>query len=184
MRAFLSINLTPEGRGAIGALQQSLRADAEGVRFTRPESCHLTLKFLGEIEPETEAALVKTLPAVAAAFSPFEIELKGVGQFPPRGPLAVLWVGVERGAAALTALESAIREALDAAGVSYDGKKPFTPHLTIGRGQRGRNAYLRRKESHSVSVTRMTADAFYLMESRLDPTGAIYTERAKFSLTG
>ena len=183
MRAFLSIHLNEIVQKQVEELQSQLTPELPGVKWTRPANCHLTLKFFGDIDAATEEAIVSCLPAAFESFSPFEIDFKGVGQFPPRGALSVLWVGVNRGAAALTALESAAKEALVEAGVSFD-KKPFKPHLTIARAPRSRKVYLRsQKQYESLVVASMQVKNVSLTQSVLDPKGAIYTERKRFELT-
>ncbi len=183
MRAFLSIHLNEIVQTRVEELQSQLAPDLPGAKWTRPANCHLTLKFFGAIDAAAEGAIVRCLPGALETFAPFEIELKGVGRFPPRGALSVLWVGVNRGAAVLAAIESAASEALTEAGVSFD-KKPFKPHLTIARAPRGRKVYLRsHKQFESLVVATMQVNCVSLMQSVLDPKGAIYTERKRFELT-
>ena len=181
MRAFLSIHLSEIVQTRVEQLQSQLAAELPGVRWTRPANCHLTLKFFGDIDSSIENAIAARLPALVEQFSPFTVEFKGVGQFPPRGPLSVLWVGVDCGAAALVALENAVREALDVASIKFDAK-PFKPHLTIGRAPHGRKIYLRSQQKYAAwSVGTMNIDGISLMQSVLDPHGAIYTERQRFA---
>ncbi|MDP8243492.1 MAG: RNA 2',3'-cyclic phosphodiesterase [Candidatus Hinthialibacter antarcticus] len=180
MRAFLSIHLSESVQNQVGRLQNQLAPELPGIRWTRPANCHLTLKFLGDIEPATETAIANCLPGVAMQFSPFTVEFKGVGQFPPRGALSVLWIGVEQGGAALLALEAAVREGLRDADVEFDAQS-FVPHLTIARAPRGRKIFLRSpKRFESFSLATMTVSCVSLMQSVLDPKGAIYTERVRF----
>lgn len=180
MRAFLSIPLTENIQTQVEQLQAQLSGELPGVRWTRPSNCHLTLKFFGDIGPEVEAAINHCLPAAVKQFSPFTLEFKGAGQFPPRGALSVLWIGAGQGRAVITALEAAVREALRDAGVSFDGK-PFKPHLTIARAPRGRKIFLRSPgRFESLSLGTMKVEGLSLMQSVLDPKGAIYTERARF----
>ena len=91
MRVFWAIPL-PD------ALRRELHGIAVGVnglRAQKPETIHLTLRFLGEIEdprPVVEAA-----QAVAARHEPFTLAMRGLGVFPhPRAP-RVFWVGAGRG---------------------------------------------------------------------------------------
>jgi len=184
MRAFISINLTDSLHEAIGRLQKRLEPEAPGVRWTRPQNCHLTLKFLDEID-ESQVEIIKyRLHAVARLLPPFSFELRGVGQFPRKGPLSVLWVGVSEGAERMTSLETIIGAALQDGDIPYD-MKPFSPHLTIGRGKKpGPPCRIDYRKYANVSLGAMEVDAFYLMESVLDPQGAIYTPRARFSLEG
>ncbi|MEW6234156.1 MAG: RNA 2',3'-cyclic phosphodiesterase [Candidatus Omnitrophota bacterium] len=182
MRAFISINLTDSLHEAIGRFQKQLDPEAPGVRWIRPQNCHLTLKFLGEMAESQVEIIERSLLPIAHSFRPFSFEMGGAGQFPKQGPLSVLWVGIRKGSEIIASLENAIRAALEEAKISFD-KKPFSPHLTIGRGKNtGRPSRIDYRKYENVSLGVMEADAFYLMESVLDPQGAIYTPRGRFPL--
>ncbi|MBN2326164.1 MAG: RNA 2',3'-cyclic phosphodiesterase [Candidatus Omnitrophica bacterium] len=182
MRAFLSIPLTDELHQSIETLQRRLDEDARGVRWTRAQNCHLTLKFFGDVSPSVAEKIVEALAVVGPQFDPFSIQLKGIGQFPPRGPLSVLWVGVQAGEAPLRALEQSIHEALQSAEISFD-RKSFSPHLTIGRARRGDNSFLRNSSEHKqLDLGSLRVGEFCLMESVLQPGGPIYTVKRRFAL--
>ncbi len=182
MRAFLSINLTDPIHQAITKLQSQLNHEVKNIRWTKPQNCHLTLKFFGDVEESFVEELSHQLAPVANESYPFEIELGGIGQFPPRGPLSVLWVGVLTNTDPLMELEKAIRTKLIESKVKFD-KKPFSPHLTIGRGKRTYSLSPKTYNHYrQFSLGILPVDSFHLMESRLDPQGAIYNERIRFRL--
>ncbi|MBD3266050.1 RNA 2',3'-cyclic phosphodiesterase, partial [bacterium] len=166
MRTFLSINLTPAIHGQIQDLQESLRAYTRDIRWTRPENCHLTLKFLGEFPEEHLPKLGEILDPVAAQFSPFSIKLGSLGTFPPKGPISILWLGVSEGDALVKSLEMEIQQALTQAGISFDKKKSFLPHLTIGRAKKEKRVYLNlKKNPPRFAMDPLLVDAFYTMQS-------------------
>ncbi len=182
MRAFISINLTDELHQAIDQIQLRLNRDARGIRWTRAENCHLTLKFLGDVSEEVAQSLIKELEPVGSSFDPFHLELGSIGQFPPHGPLSVLWVGTVHGEAPLRALEQAIHQRLVNAAVPFD-RKPFSPHLTIGRARKGDRPFLANaKEYENMHLGSLQVREFCLMESLLQPSGPVYTVRARFPL--
>lgn len=183
MRAFISINLSDALHRAIRELHDRLDGEVRGIRWIPAENCHLTLKFLGDTPEPLVQTIAEELRPIGSAFDPFPIELGGIGQFPPRGPLSVLWVGLKSGEAVLRALEQSIQQVLDNAKVSFD-RKPFSPHLTIGRPRRGEQPFLRATARQPVSLGAMQVDAFCLMESVLQPSGPIYTVRHRFPLGG
>lgn len=51
MRTFIAIPLSSEARAQLEELQTRLRSFRADVRWTAVSSIHLTLKFLGEIDP-------------------------------------------------------------------------------------------------------------------------------------
>lgn len=183
MRAFLSINLSGAIHNGIEAIQRKLRPEHRGIRWTAPERCHLTLKFLGDITEAQAGVLGEALRPAAEAAAPFALELRGMGAFPAKGPCSVVWIGASGGAAALTMLEMEVRRALEENGTPFDGK-PFAPHVTIGRARRDSRVFFPAKRYETLAAGRMTVEAFHLMESILEPGGARHIERARFELGG
>lgn len=182
MRAFISINLNSVIFDQIAGLQKNLGRIVYGIRWTKPENCHLTLKFLGEYPEENLSVLGKVLDPAAEKFSAFPLELGTIGYFPPKGSLSILWLGVKKGDSALLALEHEIDQALQKAAIPFD-HKGFVPHLTIGRAQRGQHVYLNTKTLPPDSLFDiLTVDAFYVMQSVLKPEGPVYTPRLRFPL--
>jgi len=124
-RLFVAIAMPEDVAGALERLCNGL----PDARWTDPDDFHLTLRFIGEVDPETFYEIGETLAGVM--LPPFELQLKGLGQFPPRGPLRNLWVGVEPNEG-LDRLRRRIERVVTAAGVPPDGRK-FIPHVTIAR---------------------------------------------------
>ena len=100
------------------------------MRWTEPEQFHLTLRFIGEVEQGTFYEIGEALAGVS--HPPFELALKGLGQFPPRGAPHTLWVGVEDPAGASPSLRRRIERVLAEVGVAPERRK-FAPHVTLGR---------------------------------------------------
>jgi 2'-5' RNA ligase len=182
MRAFLSINLTSELHRAVEELQSRLEPSISGIRWTKPENVHLTLKFFGDIVAQDVDTIVSCLNPITAEFSAFPVEFSGVGRFPEKGVLSILWIGSQRGKIELIAIEQAIRESLIRAKCSFD-KKSFIPHLTIGRAMRNQKPHIHQWEKHkNITLGEMTVDSFCLMESQLTPSGPVYSVVHRFEL--
>jgi RNA 2',3'-cyclic 3'-phosphodiesterase len=123
-----------------------------------PERWHLTLAFLGEV-PDP-AALAPGLGAVCAGTAPLGLRLAGSGAFGRGGPV---WVGVEGDRTALTALAGAVAQACRRAGVDVE-RRPYRPHLTVGRRGRPDPALLAAYAGPSWTATELE-----LVASRLGP---------------
>jgi 2'-5' RNA ligase len=140
LRAFVALFPPPEARHALAEATAALRARGLGMRWTAAEQLHLTLSFLGEIDPgrgaEYEAALHGALASVPAAGE--ASRWSALGTFPPAGAVRVLWAGITGGDAALRALAAAVATALRPLGHEPE-PRPFTPHVTLARA-RGRGA--------------------------------------------
>ena len=101
------------------------------MKWTRPESYHLTVRFAGAVDPEVLGAWSDLLAAIE--FEPFALKLSGVGTFGGRNPF-VLWVGIEE-SPELAELAHRHDAAAMRAGIEPE-HRPFHPHLTIARLRR------------------------------------------------
>lgn len=185
MRLFVAVHLPEELRERLAAAQEWLRAAQADVSWVRPSNLHLTLKFLGETAPETLERVGVALAAVAAGTAPFALTVRGLGSFGGRLP-RVVWAGVAEGTEPLGALAASAEAALAGAGFPREAR-PFRPHLTLGRVRSPRNAAallgILREESGRPFGTAPVGE-LALMQSQLDPRGAIHTLLARYSLGG
>ena len=129
MRLFIGFPVCGAAQAALAAVSQRLQATVPG-RYPTPELYHLTLAYLGERAPEVLPPLEALLAGVAAGHSPFALSVTGLGAF-PQGQRCLLYAAVEP-TAPLLALSRDLREALTAAGETFDAQ-PFTPHITLAR---------------------------------------------------
>ena len=178
IRSFIAIPVPSPGIQALEEAAKRLESDiGRSVRWVRPESIHLTLKFMGDIQAEMSERVLEALPPVAARFSPIDLSISGMGVFPnPRRP-RVLWAGVHGDLETLSALQLAIDEAVGKLGVPKE-QRAFSPHLTLGRVRRDvPEGQLRRigqtmADGELSGVPSWTADTVNLMRTELDPAGA------------
>jgi len=173
IRSFVAIELDDATRRAVAATIQRLRAGPGGdrVRWLRPEALHVTLRFLGDIDPARVPALSAALRAEAAAVPPFALEFGELGAFPSlRRPQVVFFrVGPSQ---PLAALAGAVERAVVRAGFAAE-ERPFRPHLTLGRARRGKHAPV------TAPVTppgdSRVVDEIVLFRSQLARSGATHT---------
>jgi 2'-5' RNA ligase len=101
-----------------------------GGRAMRPENVHLTLAFLGSIDP----ALLPAIEAAAARVKPpaFALAIDEAGYWRHN---QIAWAGARDVPPGLTALVTDLRAALLEARVPFD-VKPFATHLTLVRKAR------------------------------------------------
>lgn len=135
LRLFIALAVPAADKRAIGRLQQKARACLEGIRMVRAEGLHLTLKFLGETEPQRLEQIKVAIDEAAGASEIFSLALGGIGVFPSPAKARVLWVGLRSGEKAISALAGALDRSLAICGFQPE-KRPFHPHLTIGRLRR------------------------------------------------
>ena len=95
MRTFIAFDIDDGVRSALRVAQRAMGRIAS-VRWVRPESIHLTLKFIGNIEDRLLPAVFEVMRAAVAGLEPFEFDVRGLGWFPPGQRPRVLWAGSRR----------------------------------------------------------------------------------------
>lgn len=157
------------------------------VRWTRPEQLHLTLRFLGDVPPETVPEACRLLEEACAGVMAFDLRLTGIGCFPRRGGARVVWVGIGGALATLRTLQTSVAEVMAGMG-DHPEDKSFEPHLTIGRVRSGV------PEAHRIAATvrsmppsdvgEWRVDEVVLLRSELRPEGARYWRLISVTLPG
>jgi len=185
IRSFIALPLPDEARARLAALRRAADPGAP-VRWVAPDAIHLTLKFLGELEPERVDAVKGALARLGWGRGAFDFTLAGVGGFPSLARPRVLWAGVTGGAETVVALAEQVEGALEPLGFPREARR-FTPHLTIGRvkdvprgGPRGWGERFGAAAVLAPSVVR--AETLVLYESRLSPSGARYSPLLRIAL--
>src|SRR5204863_5233770 len=100
MRLFFAVALPESVAAALVAAQAELRklAGEEGIRWTRPEQFHYTLKFLGEQPPARASKAAVAAESICENVQSFEITLAGIGAFPNANRPGTIWLGAAGGA--------------------------------------------------------------------------------------
>ena len=186
MRCFISIPISKENKEKIKEIQNKLQELHVHVSWTRPESLHLTLKFLGNIEGEMVEAIKGHLDRIVPEFPPFDVYLRGTGVFPDKKRPRIIWIGIKEDGQILSNLYRRIEEAMVKLGFPREGRG-FTPHITIGRirskeGMGKLIEYVQKEKDIDLGEFRITR--VQLMKSQLNPKGAVYTELYSVSLKG
>jgi 2'-5' RNA ligase len=182
MRLFVSADLALDEE--IASVQERF-ADASGVRLTRPENVHVTLKFLGSVDKERVPSLTDALETTLdeADVGPFIAEFGGLGAFPNSEYIRVLWVGVREGSTELTRLHEALEERTVEMGFDPEGHE-FTPHATIARMDHagGKEGVQRALRETDPAVGTREIEEVELTESVLTDDGPEYTTVERFGL--
>lgn len=119
-------------QGKLGSVADPLRQLPGDARWVSAPHLHLTLRFLGVLDPSAVRQVSAAANRVAARHKRFGLTLAGLGLFPDRGAPQVVWLGVEQGRQELTALQRDLETELESSGFPPE-ERPFTPHLTLAR---------------------------------------------------
>lgn len=163
---------------------------ADAVRWTPKDNVHITLKFLGDTEPAIVGDIQDELRAAAAASSPLKLTLGNTGVFPdPRSP-KILWVGLQGEARRLVQLQGRAEGAMARLNYQAD-RRPFTPHVTIGRvwpGVMGKLAgdvgFGWQRVEKPETRSEVPVDHLTLLRSHLKEDGPVYEEIFSVPLGG
>lgn len=134
MRLFVAVNLPAGERHAAWDAAGPLREAGLPVRWVVADGFHVTLKFLGEVDPAQREPIGAALTGAVRRLKPFDVTLGGIGAFPSFDRPRVVWLGVEHHPA-LELLANDVEHALRPFGFESE-LRPFQPHVTIGRTQR------------------------------------------------
>jgi 2'-5' RNA ligase len=130
-RCFVAAPIPAELRASLAATVAPWRTDAP-LRWSAPDSWHLTLAFLGAVDPATFGEVRAKVSQVAGRHEPMRLEAGGIGAFPSAPRARVVWYGVEDPDGRLAAL------AADLAGsLGLEAAPPFRAHVTLARVRRG-----------------------------------------------
>jgi 2'-5' RNA ligase len=180
IRSFIAVPLERQLYQQITEISRMLKASVHGgVSWVQPASIHLTLKFLGEIQPGKIAEVKSALQAVVPKFEQFELNATGLGCFPNKNRPHVVWVGLHA-PVELYHLQKSIEDACVDLGFEREQRK-FSPHLTLGRVKpytRPEDILCLQQALERVPTLNLGishASEVVLFKSDLQSTGAVYT---------
>ena len=185
IRTFIAINIPDHVREAIREFQKKLKEHRADVKWVRPESIHITLKFLGDVEIGRIDKIAHAVQDAVKDTEPFAVSVSGVGMFPNERRPRVLWVGVKEGAEILSDLAGKIDHALSTMGFEKE-KRKYSAHLTLGRVRSPGYIEKTVKDMRSMGFESepFTVGSIEVMKSQLLKTGALYTALHHIKLKG
>ncbi len=204
MRLFLALDIPDAIRDRISRFVEGVAGFAPDARWAKPESLHVTLKFIGE-QPDSAVEKIKQELSTIELGAP-EIHFRGYGFFPTAKSARVFWIGLEpiglestglESTPQLAALAAAIDDKMPALGIPKEDRA-FSPHLTLARSsgasgsprrnkKDGPNRTFQRLQEKLAALSTpefgtMTPRSFFLYQSQLSPKGSKYTKQAEFDL--
>ncbi|MFI6979034.1 RNA 2',3'-cyclic phosphodiesterase [Embleya sp. NPDC050154] len=189
MRLFVALVPPPEAVAELRRAVDPIRSRYDGLRWTGPQGWHLTLAFLGTVEPKTRIELETRLARVAARHPPRNLALTGSGRFGDR----TLWIGIRGDRRAMAALAVAVRRAAGKCHIPIEGR-PWHGHVTLARVAQARGAGGRRPPGSALTDpaadlagfdgVEWTAARLHLVQSVIGNGPARYHDVATWPLVG
>jgi 2'-5' RNA ligase len=177
VRLFTAFELSPEVKNEVLRLQTELRP-LPFRRWQPEKTLHVTLHFLGEVDPALLSSLEESLREGCHGFGAFRLQLDSLGAFPSLKRPRTIWLGVAGQRDRLHALETLIRPRVVGLGIPLEDR-PYAPHITLARDPQGPVVV----PEVTVPPVAWTVSELVLFESTLQRGGAIHTPLARFSLT-
>ena len=170
LRVFFALWPDAAAREEIATLAHDVVGRAGG-RAPRPDNIHLTVAFVGNVEPDRLAKLKRIGASAGRSVAPFTLKLDRLGAFHHAG---IAWLGTEVLPTELEGLAFALRNGLAAEAFPVE-RRMYRPHITLAR----RCGSVATAEVVPIAwrVDRVTLNA-----SEMSPAGSIYRELAAWPL--
>lgn len=175
IRAFLAFDIEDQRiLQRLSHAQKQIANSGANLKTVKPQNIHVTIRFLGDIQQSMVDTIHEEMKQIS--FSPFTIELKGLGVFPKLSYPRVVWAGINKGSEELKNVFQQLEPRLRGLGFKPD-TKGFSPHLTIARVRGGRNKFRLAEivqEMLDYEFGTIKAESLRLKKSNLTPRGPIY----------
>lgn len=175
LRSFVALRLSQEIHNQLAWVQDELKKSAADVKWVKPCAIHLTLKFLDNVSLKLLEEVKNVINRLAGEHQGFKLTINRLGAFPKIEHPRVIWVGIGQGSDESIRLAQGLEKSLAGLGFLPE-KRPFKPHLTLGRVRSSHNRDQLKKLLASLNILPKTmhVETLTLFKSTLTPQGAIY----------
>ncbi len=172
MRLFIAIDFNAL-KDYFVMLQKHLPKNA---RLSLTKNFHLTLKFLGEVQPDGTEPIISILKGIK--FERFPVTVDSIGIFPTENYIRVVWAGI-RPEDVVSELQKKIDESLKA---MFKKEKDFKAHITLARVKypEDKRDFVGMVRKIVVENKKIEISDFRLVKSSLTPKGPVYEDLAIF----
>ncbi len=177
MRLFVAVALPDR----LARLLQAAAAAVPGLRQMPSENLHVTVHFLGTVDPDRVTALTGALAAACTGVEPFDLAFEAVAPAPTRRP-RMLWARAAP-SPRHAALAHAVAEAAAEAAPAARPPRTSSPHVTLARA-RGRGEGVRWPAPVALDDATLHVRECELVRSEPGPAGSRYTVLARLPLGG
>lgn len=162
MRVFIAIEFPEYMKEYLNQIQQNISKYSKSGNFTKKENFHLTIRFIGEIEPNEVEKLKIAIDKTLLHQNSFKLYFNNLGRF-LKGSKSIVWVGIKPNNM-LNQLYFNLEKELEAQGYPKE-ERGFVPHVTLGREVMLTEEFSRIKETIRVDEEAVDVCSISLMES-------------------
>jgi len=187
IRSFLAFELPADIRQTLSAVSGAGRSLPLNVRWVRVENIHLTIVFMGNIQEARIKPVGEAASTICDQYAPFCVQVGEIGMFGNRRHPRVVWVGLRGDLDRMSSFRDDLQRCLAPFGVKEE-RRPFKPHLTLGRFRKGAkadsglDAFLSKYQD--LNGPECLLRELVLFRSDLKPGGAVYTRLGAWALRG
>ncbi|SDU26318.1 RNA 2',3'-cyclic phosphodiesterase [Halopseudomonas salegens] len=160
-RLFIGLELP----GSLQRLLARLTTDLPGARWHLPQDLHITVRFLGQLDPVRQQDIHQLLKQ--SAITPFSLQVSGIGHFDQR----ILWAGLAP-SPSLQAMKQQLDQSLQALNLPAE-MHDYHPHITLARIRAGHQSSLNDfvEAHHELALPAWGVTHVSLFESRNNGQG-------------
>lgn len=163
IRVFVAIEFEQKIKEYLCERQQAIKENSIKGNFTNKENFHVTLKFIGEVEPEEIENLKKAIDEVAVNQQTFTLSFQKIGQF-SRGKKSIVWVGLKKNKD-LEKLQNDLENSLEKEGYTKE-ERTFKAHITLGREVIFKCNFEELQKNVEIKHEKLLVNKVSLMESK------------------
>lgn len=128
---FYAVKLTDEVKSFLNEWVEFHKETFPFKKWVHPEDYHITLAFLGYVEPPMLQKSIEKTSGILAGENSFTLTLNQIGTFGAAKSPRIFWADVQK-SENLMELQKKVYENCVKMGFELD-KKPFRPHITLAR---------------------------------------------------
>ena len=186
LRTFLALDIDASVRRRLSSVGKGAAAVEGKIRWVAARNLHVTLNFLGEVEPARLQDVCTAAADAAEHVPPFEFRIRGLQAVPPHGRPRMIWACATDPTGEMAALRARLTEALGGLGFRSE-RRLLRPHVTLarikfmpaGEALRAAVAGLADRDFGPTGATELVA-----YTSDLTPSGPVYAPAARVRLGG
>ena len=181
IRLFVAVSIPRSHLEHIEREIAGFKEKVTNARWSAIENQHVTLKFLGPTPSDRLDEVSQVCSMVAIGRKPASVRLTGIGAFPSRTRVRVLWVGLDDPDEVMAGLAADLDKSLEPLGYAAEARA-FTPHLTLARFRIPVPFKSGLPEIDTSTLDPFPIDELHLFRSHLSPKGARYEVLESFPL--